>query len=249
MTQRDYDLPATVSLKWAVVLAVFSGLSPSWPSAPIIQILGLCIILFFAIHPGYKNELGLSWRVSKDAIIVMAAIVSITIIGLIGLGMIVDTIKIIIPYDFDMYGDIRQVSYFRTDYFVEFKTHVHLMLAERQLLPVLALSIQPLLLTVVFAPLFESVFMFGILFPVLYREFGYKRAVIASAIAFTLFHPPIYSSLFALIAILFSAFINAVLYAETKSLYPTIVFHACWNFSIHVFITIANWGLPPPVVP
>ncbi len=248
MKKCEYNLPATVSLKWAVVLFVITGLSPSWPSVPILQILGTIIILYFLIHPGYKNELGLDWRISKDAITVMVAILSMTIIGLIGLGLMVDVIKSMIPYDFEMYADI-QVNYYLVDKFDDFKTFVYLMLAGKQLLPVVVLSIKPLLLLAVFAPLFESVVAFGMLFPVLFREFGYRRSVIVTAIAFTALHPPVYSSLMTFGVILFSAVINAMLYAETRSLYPTIVFHACWNFSNFVFITISSWGLPPPAVP
>ncbi len=251
MKKREYNLPAKMSLETAIVINVIFVFTPSWVSLPVSQLFGTIVIIYYAFFSMkvHENELGLSLKMSKDAITVIIAFVVITLVGLVGIALIFDCFKTYALYDLESISEISQLEYGTIGVLGEIDNLIFPMLAIRQLLPVLALSLNPLLFGIVFASLFESIICFGILFPVIFRRYGYWRALLISAVVFTAWHPDVFTDVFALIPIFTLAIVFSRLYVETRSLYPTIVLHACWNFTIYIFVTMYNWGMLQPPVP
>ena len=78
---------------------------------------------------------------------------------------------------------------------------------------------------VIVAPIAEETFFRGFVIGGLRRRFGTAAAVLLSALLFTLPHPPV--TIYPIIFLL--GILLALLYVQTKSLWPGILLHALFN--------------------
>ncbi len=251
MKRCAYNLPAKMSLKTAAWLCAIFLLIPGWPWFPLSEIFGIGIILYYIFRSEGENELGLSLNLSSDSVLVIIVLISATVISLIGFGFMIDVFKAYAPFEPELDGVVTQLHCAGLTEGVDIDRLIYPMFAFKRLLPVLYLSIKPLLTLVVFAPVFESIVIFAILFPVIFRKYGFWRAILITALVFAGIHHYVYIDIFAFGFIFTSAIGDALLYVETRSLYPTIVFHACWNFILYIVSAMINWGMltPPPASP
>jgi membrane protease YdiL (CAAX protease family) len=83
------------------------------------------------------------------------------------------------------------------------------------------------LMAVGFAPLAEEYLFRGLLFRALDREWGGWKAVLGSAAFFAIYHPTL-----AWLPVFSVGAANAILFRKSKSLFPAVVLHAVYNFTV-----------------
>jgi len=145
------------------------------------------------------------------------------------------------PHQFEQYP-------YKDYYGWEPNEEIYEALADRDMKLVIPYLVKPLLIAVVMAPISETVIFFGMLFPVVWRRYSYRRAIWVTPLIFMLIHfePSDFDVTYYPFYFL-SGVILTWPYAKTRSLYPSIILHGCWNTSCYVMLTIFNWGLPPPL--
>jgi membrane protease YdiL (CAAX protease family) len=241
---KPFDLPEAIHPGAAIVLCLFYVLTPH---DVIRAIVGACTGIYLWIGSSHRNILGLSVRINRSA--------KITVI------IIVISMVILLPLSVAaMYGVDRamrslaapgalpnqHIEMFELITAPGFPKDIHRALYEENLPAVLKGSIMPGITLVVITPVFESLLVFAILFPALWKKFGLTWAVYLIALLFMATHLYYYPDIILLIVIYAYGLIMAGLYACTHSLYPTILIHFWINLQALLLIIIFNWGLPPP---
>jgi membrane protease YdiL (CAAX protease family) len=114
---------------------------------------------------------------------------------------------------------------------VEFVSRVHPLVA--------------VLAVVIVAPIVEELFFRGFVFNAWLREYGMRRAVIGSALLFTVIHvsDPTLAGLLALTPILLVAFVLSYVYARTRSLLTVVALHATFNAISTAIIFLIESGV------
>ncbi len=242
-SKHPYNLPLRVPMRTAAVLTVAVVLAPTNPGMPIAQIVCAGIIAFFWIESPRQNQLGMSLPISKRSkrvlIIVVAGMIAFLLLSILTAG---STREDMIEHPFGNLPTPKQLPY---DFLGEWAPDpaIHQGLTQKDSAEVLKFLVKPIIGTIVLAPINETIIMFGLLFPAVWRQYGYFRGLLGVPFIFALVHV-FQTGPFAFILIFISGFLQAYLYARTKSIYPSIVLHACWNLFILASVTIINWGFP-----
>jgi hypothetical protein len=215
---------------------------------PLGQIFAAGVIIYFLFRSDGENELGLGLNISRGAKKAMVIIIAAIMVLDVGIYIFFKyakpdytTIPEIGPHQFEQYP-------YKDYYGWEPDEEIYEALADRDVMLVLPRLVKPFLILVVMAPISETVIYFGILLPVVWRRYSYRRALWVAPLIFMLMHFRPFNfdvtnyPFYFLIGVLF-----AWLYPRTQSSYPSITLHVCWNLSIYVTQTIFNWGLPPPL--
>lgn len=246
---REYNLPAKFQYRTAIIITIIFFILPDFPKLPIGQIFAAGVIIYFLFRSDGENELGLSLKISRGAKKASAIIIAITIVLNVVMFIAAEyekpdytTIPEIGPHQFE------QIPY-EDFYGWEPDEKIHQALTDRDMMLVLRYLVKPLSLIVVMAPISESAIYFGMLFPVIWRRYSYRRALWVVPLIFMLIHfEPSNFDVIDCPSYFLSGVLFALPYAKTRSLYPSIILHGCWNLSGYVMITILNWGLPPPLM-
>ena len=238
-----YDLPADFSLYMAAVIVVVFVFTPTSPSFPLSQIVAVGVIVYFSwLTPG-PIKLGLSFNISRQGWRAIILISAVTLLVLLLTLLLMSMAK------GEYYeGATQNEDIWRQETF-EFigswapDTLIHKSLYEKDLGSVIRYTAKPFLGMVIMASTFETIIIFGILFPTIWRRNGYRKALLAVPLVFALLHI-FRTSIPGFVIIYLNGVVQALLYAKTKSLYPAITLHVCWNLNILLFFCFMNWGLP-----
>jgi len=227
----------------ATVVVVIFLFPPAGPSLPVSQIIAAGVIVYFASFEPRPNKLGLSFQIAPQAKRAIFLILAITAAVLLLSWIFIAYAK----YDFIQRG-IEDSEIWRQGNFEFFgswapDSAIYQSLYKKDLPSVLKYAFKPILGMVVFAGVFETVIFFGVLFPVLWKRNKYVPAILITSLIFALAHI-LRTNFPGFFIIIGTGLIQAMLYSKTKSLYPSIVFHLCWNFNIVYFICLMNWGVP-----
>jgi hypothetical protein len=245
---REYNLPAKFQYRTAIIITIIFSILPDFPKLPLGQIFAAGVIVYFLFRSNGENELGLSVKISRGAKKASAIIIAITIV----LNVV---ILIGAEYEKPDYTTIPEIGPHQFEQSPYADSHgwgpderIYQALTDKDMMLVLRYLVKRLLISVVMAPISESAIYFAMLFPVIWRRYSYRRALWVVPLIFMLMH--FRPSDFDVIDYP-SSFISGVLfalpYAKTRSLYPSIILHVCWNTSCYAMLTIFNWGLPPPL--
>jgi len=240
--RHHYDLPADFSLYMAVVVLLVFVFTPASPSLPISQIIALGFVIYFSAFVPGPNKLELSLSINSKAWRAILVIIALTLIILL-LTMILMTIA-----KSDYSEALKNEEIWQQESF-EFigswapDKSIHESLYQKNLTSVIKYAVKPFLGLVIFASVFETIIIFGVLFPVIWRRNGYYQALFGVPFVFALLHI-LQTSPLGFVIIYISGLVQALLYAKTKSLYPAIILHICWNLNILLFLCFLNWGLP-----
>jgi len=225
-------------MRFAIVASIIYLALPSWWFLPLSEMYAIGIILYCVRkYPGL-DRLGLGRPLptgAKKAIIIITIVTSALLAGLIVLGMVDRShagadqmlIRHQVKYPYTIWAPDNNI----TDAF-----------AQRDLVGALLYSIKPFILLAILAPIFETIFVFGITFPALFKRFGYRKALWWLTILFTLGHLANATNVIAILIIFISAIAMCILYTETRSLYPSIILHICHNTLIYALYLVVNWG-------
>jgi len=238
-----YDLPADYSLYMAAVVTVVFLFTPGSPSLPVSQIIAVGVIVYFSCLTPGQNKLGLSFNISRQgcrAIILISAVTILVLsLSLFLISIAKSEYKGGVTQDEDIW---RQETFEFIGSWAP-DTSIHKSLYEKDLGSVIRYAGKPFIGLVIFASTFETIIIFGILFPAIWRRNGYWRALLGVPLVFALLHI-LHTSVVGFVIIYLNGLVQAVLYAKTKSLYPAITLHVCWNLNILLFFCFMNWGLP-----
>jgi len=253
---RECDLPARLSFRPAGFL-VFIYLLPSvfagnrWLSA----IIGLAIVISFIVRAAFcrsENELGMSLRLNRPAkcallvvLILTLVIVPLVLTGLYCLG---EAVKPVIIFDPESDPEFsKQLSY---DFLGPCTPDdsIYEAIAARDLKGVFSASAKTILGIIVFVPIFETIILFGFIVPIVWKNRSAGKTLWIVPLIFSIFHPDAFLRPVALMSVFISGYVMTYLYMRTRSMYPSIVLHFCNNAFAFLWITIFNWGLPPPLM-
>jgi len=242
-TPRKYDLHADFSIKCALALLFIYMFLPDSPKLPIAPVFGVVVIIYFAAFGGGLAQIGLSFDLARNAKRSTIIILGIFAVIILGSAVFVSLGKAsAIDEPDENAGLFTQESYeFLGSWAPSEK--IHGSLNEKDSGGVIKQSLKPIVGVVICKSLFETLFFFGMFFPVIWRKYSYKRALIWVPLLFAVLHV-MHTSLVGFVIIYFNGVLQAALYARTKSLYPAIALHICWNLNILLFIHFLNWGLP-----
>jgi hypothetical protein len=243
---REYNLPAKFQYRTAIIITIIFSILPDFPKLPLGQIFAAGVIVYFLFRSNGENELGLSVKISRGAKKASAIIIAITIV----LNVV---ILIGAEYEKPDYTTIPEIGPHQFEQSPYADSHgwgpderIYQALTDKDMMLVLRYLVKRLLISVVMAPISESAIYFAMLFPVIWRRYSYRRALWVVPLIFMLMHFRPFNAFY-----YFLNFVTAIpfawLYAKTRSSYPSIILHVCWNLSIYVTQTIFNWGLPPPL--
>lgn len=244
-TASIYDLPADFSLYMALAVVTVFLFTPSRPSFPVSHILAAGFIIYFSFLIPGPNKLGLGFSLSRKAKHAIIIILALTFLIILLSLVLVDIGKSEYNAEAIEDKDIRRQESFEFTGSWAPDTLIHKSLYEMDLGSVVRYAVKPFLGTVVFAAVFETIIIFGILFPTMWRRHGYWKALLGVPLAFALLHI-FQTSIPGFVIIYLNGLAQALLYAKTKSLYPSIMLHVCWNFNILLFCCFMNWGIPIP---
>lgn len=99
-----------------------------------------------------------------------------------------------------------------------------------------------LILLGIIAPVYESIFIFAILFPALWNRYSYRQALLVTIALFLLIHFPTLG-IMAFFEYSIFVLISIIMYVKTKSLLPLIMFHALTNVTKLAIGVYLNWEL------
>jgi membrane protease YdiL (CAAX protease family) len=238
LRDRVYDLPGQLPMRIAVVSAIVYFVLPSFWYFPLSELYGIGVIFYFVKRGHGLDQFGLTRSSSpkaKKAVFITFFGTVLLLVVLICLGMIDNanltseqaSIRHQAAYPYPLWPPDNRIA----DAF-----------AQRDMHHALLYSVKPFIFLAILAPVFETIFAFGIVFPALFRRFGYRKALWWLTIVFTLAHLGSATNLVALSLIFASAVAMCVLYAETMSLYPSIILHICHNILIYALYFVVNWG-------
>lgn len=118
-------------------------------------------------------------------------------------------------------------------------------MAARDVQGIVATTIPHFAIVVIILPFIETVITCGIWLPAAAKRFGRHRGILLVGVIFALLH--VFQVPFVAVGvILISSLIMLRLYVITDSLYPSLLMHTCWNFSMSMLGIMYNWGLPAP---
>ncbi|MDD4050672.1 MAG: type II CAAX endopeptidase family protein [candidate division Zixibacteria bacterium] len=211
-------------------------------TAPYAEAMLVGILLYYGFCSNGENELGLGWPLSRspwNALIVIAGVtlvllaIIIFLFGWLKLHCLADPITAFIPLERAPLDKIPRWAV---------SEECYTALANMNIAQSASYLWQPFVIATISAPIGESVTLFGMLFPALFQRYGYGKALTITSLLFMILHLPNYP--IALAFILASGFVDCILYVKTRSLYPTIIFHSCWNLVIFSVPVVWDWGLP-----
>jgi membrane protease YdiL (CAAX protease family) len=245
-TKHPYDLPAQFPLRVAVIIVILYMFTPFWPPVLIAPVIGAGSIVYYAIQSNGRNQLGMSLSISSKAKRYIRVIVVTTAAVLLSWCIFITIVKHLAIHDPEFTEfPVEQVPY---EWPKGWGAGDELgdALFHKNLIGVIRDVSLPILWVVILGPLLETVVFIGMLFPVIWRDYGYRRAIIIVPLLFAVLHI-FQQQPYIMVLTFVNGYIQALLYARTKSIYPSIVLHACWNLTVVSIVTIFNWGLPSPI--
>jgi membrane protease YdiL (CAAX protease family) len=254
---REYDLPARLSFRPSGFLVFIYLLPPYFiGDTPIKAIIGMSVVLFFiarAVFYRSENELGLSLRLNRSAKRTLLVVLILTLIiaplALTGLYCLVEVVKAVYLFYPESYSEVEQLSYDFLGLTGSFSPDesIYEALAARDLKGVFYASVKTILGIMVFVPIFETIILFGFIVPIVWKNRSAGKTLWIVPLIFSILHPHAFLRPVALMNVFISGYIMTYLYMRTRSMYPSIILHFCNNTFTYLWITILNWGLPPPL--
>lgn len=238
-----FDIIGKSRLHTAIFILIIFMMLPNPAVFPMGYLFALSVVIFKRNLLGRDHDLGLSLTVSavgkKYILIILGAILAIN--GLFFLIVTYIKYRAFIESPWEVAG-LTQVSYDLIDGWGP-DPAIHQALVNVDMGAIFMLSIKPLIRLSILAPLAESIIVFNIVMSALANRLRKRKLIWVTAAIFTAghilpFHPV------GLIIIGLTALPQAWLCVRSQSLYPTIVFHACWNTTLYAFVTIINLGMP-----
>ncbi len=98
--------------------------------------------------------------------------------------------------------------------------------------------------SLIHAPLLESLVLFTIVFPALWKRFGRRYAVWMTVLLFAAPHGQYLSNLWGFLVVSILGYIWCRVYIATKSFYHLYATHALWNAYMYVYIYVFMFGIP-----
>jgi membrane protease YdiL (CAAX protease family) len=238
LQKREYNLPGQFPMRFAIVATIIYLALPSWWFLPLSEIYGIGMIIYCVKkYPGL-DKLGLERPLTPKAkkaifmILIGAATLFIILIVLVIVDRTDPTSNQTpfhhqVKYPYSMWPPDDKI----TDAF-----------SHRDLKRAILYSIKPFILLGLLAPIFETIFVFGMTFPALFKRFGYSKAFWWLTIIFVLSHLTNAANVVSLSLVFISSAAMSILYAETRSLFPSIALHICYNSLIYSLYFVINWG-------
>jgi membrane protease YdiL (CAAX protease family) len=243
LKQDDNLFPGAYSLQIAIALTVvYFVLPPIYTRSTF----GLGAILYFTIRDwkaGTENELGLGFKLSKQAkrwvIALLLAIFFMTPILMYGGRWVFKTAldKMNIPADSYVQPMLEgRVLPLHPD------STFYKALERKDLATVTARAFGNLVYLGIIIPSLETVIVIGMMVTAISRKWSYKLAVfivptIFAGMHLTFYRFPIFFA-FGLIMVL--------LYWKTRSIYPSVLFHAFVNTTAYLVSLAIRWGFLAP---
>jgi len=255
---RECDLPGRLSFRPSGFLVFIYILPPYFiGDTPVKAIIGFAIVLSFIVRAAFcrsENELGLSLRLNRSAkralLVVLILTLFIAPLALTGLYCLGEVAKPLIIFDLESDSEFsEQISYDLLTPSGSCKPDesIYEALANRDLKGVFSASVKPILGIMVFVPIFETIILFGFIVPIVWKKRSAGKTLWIVPLIFSILHPDAFLRPFALIGVFTSGYVMTYLYMRTRSMYPSIIFHFHNNAFAFLWITILNWGLPPPL--
>jgi len=199
------------------------------------------------------HELGISLRLTLGAKKAVAAILVLaflmTPLALIAMHYALESERAPVSHDGGIPPAEAQLSYAEMnmpDPYIP-PDDIYRALADKNLQKVLLWSWKSITGVILAIPTFETIFVFGLLLPALWKKYNCRRGIILVALIFCAMHLP--AGPYQIIKTFLAGLLMAFLYSRTKSLYPAILLHIWLNGVPYAYATVYNWGLPFPPAP
>lgn len=242
-----YNLPAKFPVKTGLILGLIMLAADDYPGLPLGSIVGIIVIIHFFHFSRGENELGLRWRLTTRTRWTIVVIVSFVLCTFIFFAAAMDYYKTFIDLEPDaaeFFAEQQKISLIAEEW--NPPPALYSALENKDIGATIDHLTGTFFVALISAPIWESVSVFGLIFPVLYRRFGYRKSILAAALIFVLMHSHYFGAPDTVILLYISALIDGALYVYTRSLYPAIIAHAGHNFLSVAIQAAFNWGLPPP---
>ncbi|MEZ5357928.1 MAG: CPBP family intramembrane glutamic endopeptidase [Candidatus Zixiibacteriota bacterium] len=189
---------------------------------------------------GFSPKIGN--RTKKYIIVLICVFLSVNTFLALLITIGKSSIEISSPEDIEL---ITQVK-LETPPFEDFSPEIYKALYLYDWAKIAKYSVRPLINIVLLPSIIESILVFSLLLSVLLKHISARKSIIIVSVYFALLHI-FQAGLIGTFIIALSAPLDAWLYIKSKSLYPTILYHAMWNFTIFFQICFLNLGLFPPI--
>ncbi len=240
---KPYNLPWVKDHIDAIFITFFFVIPPNPIQFPIGYIYGTCVLVYFVFFVKGPNQLGLSLKLSRKAIKWLLGIVLVFLTINMGMIFLIDATKNYAAEHPEEGPFLEEMIEYDWGYYWKPAESLYQSLSDKNIGMTTIAFLKPSTHLIILAPLFETVIIFAILLPGLWKRFGYLKAVLVVSLVFILLHFPNIPFIWA-----FSLFAFSLLliwfYNKTNSIYPSIVFHACFNLTMLIFRLALNWGLP-----